>query len=343
MMKSIVKKVTKNIVKVFKVLVLMFFLFVFGTTTTQAAESVYDEDISEEDYNNINYALNYMGYDKDDVLYYTDLRDVSVEADGSKNVVIIYDNEKTIGQYVKEKQNGREVECFIIGDGNTIIEQLIKEETDNLFEIKEQVIEEAAALDGAKNEGWETITKSAAGYLTNTAPVGSFIDVGLVQNDINPETRAGLCWAACGASIINYYTGNSYSALDVYNRVKLATGVNPVGNTSYQMAMYGLFSLKYEYVSRRLKFDDVISNLKVGSVVKYGVSRNGGAHAIVLCGAFRISTSYGFIYMDPNVGGAYVINYNDADVANTTTGDFYYYNGQLLYNRVINAFYNFKK
>lgn len=331
----------QNVKAIFRLVIVLFIMFSIDVTTVFASNSMNEGGISEEDYNNINSALNYMGYDGDDVVYYADMQE-EID-DNTKHVVLVYDDTKIIGKYVTEELDGKEGECFIVDNSSGTPEEFISVEHSDLFEIEEQVIEETAGLDGAENEDWGRLTKSAAKYLTSSATVGSFINAELIGNDTNPTTGAGLCWAACGASIVNYYKGTSYTALDMYNKVKLGTGGIPVGNTSYQKAMYGMCGLKFDYVSRRLKFDDVISTLKSGSLIKYGVSRNGGAHAVVLCGAFRISSSYGFIYMDPNVSEGYVINYNDASVANSITGNFYYYNGQVRYDNVINAFYNFKR
>ncbi len=67
-------------------------------------------------------------------------------------------------------------------------------------------------------------------------------------------------------------------------------------------------------------------------------------HVIVLCGAFRISQSYGYIYMDPNIESGYVLNYLDLSViGNNADSRLYYYSGNNFYYKCNGMFYNFCK
>ena len=51
---------------------------------------------SEEDYDHINHALNYIGYDEEDTVYYTDLKITRNEEDNMKYVSFVYDDERAI-------------------------------------------------------------------------------------------------------------------------------------------------------------------------------------------------------------------------------------------------------
>ena len=75
----------------------------------------------------------------------------------------------------------------------------------------------------------------------------------------------------------------------------------------------------------------------------YGLQNDESAHAVIMSGVFRINSYYGFIYMDPNVSDGYVLNYNEKSVANSTSGNFYYWNGQEQYNDVLCTYYKLEK
>ncbi len=65
---------------------------------------------------------------------------------------------------------------------------------------------------------------------------------------------------------------------------------------------------------------------------------------VVLCGSFKISTSYGYIYMDPNEYSRLVINYMDYTQITSSSNDLYYYGGgSIFYLRCNYSFYNFSK
>ncbi len=297
----------------------------------------------QEDYERLNQTLNYLGYDENDKIYYTELMQTQNKEDNVKYVSFVYDDERAIGQYVLEENGEKTDECFIINKDSEILNGLVTHMTGEVFEIEEEVLEEVASDLEAENKSWEKLSESAAKYLTGFAPQGAFIRIGYISNSNNPTTGSGLCWAACGAAIVNYYYNYSYDALSMYEYVRRRTGGIPVGNVSYQRGMFDMFGLNYDYTNGRLTFEQVITCIKKGSVVKYSLQRDGGAHATILCGAFRISDSYGFIYMDPNVSGGYVLNYNPKDIATSNGKDFYYWNGQQQYTWIYGTFYNFSK
>lgn len=299
-------------------------------------------DICEEDYNYINYALNYIGYEEGDAVYYTELYETCDEDNNKKYVSFIYDDEKAIGQYIKTESEEDEHSCFVINAQPNVFNSVINCYNGNEFDITDEDILEEAAVDGAQNEGWERISATNAKYVTGSAASGHFIQAPIIGNTNNPNTNKGLCWAACGASVANYYLGTSYSALSMCAFVRNVTHEEPVGSPEFQIAMYDALGFDYDYIERRLTYSQALTALENGSLIKYKMVSTVGSHSVILCGVFRISTSYGFIYMDPNISGAYVLNCNDASVAKTTSGKFYYYNGQVLFTSVESTFFNFK-
>ena len=310
-------------------------------------EKGYGDEWREEDYEKINYALNYIGYDENDTVYYTDFHETRNEEDNIKYISFIYDDEKAIGQYVKEENDGELDTCFIVNKESEVMNSLVQYYKGSEFEItNEDVVMEVAATDGAKNNGWSTMGKGSAEYVTNFADTGKFLATQLVENKNRTVDgiKYGLCWAACGASISNYYRGTSYDTWGVYNLVSKTVGLsNLYGTPATIRCMFSTLGLKMSELDRRLTYTQALNALNNNSLIMYGVEGLYGKHGVVLCGVFRVDSYYGFIYMDPNVSTGYVLNYNDKNVATSTSGDFYYYNGQLKYTSVYVTYYNFEK
>ncbi len=319
-----------------------------GVTNVSAAEMADKKpegrEWRQEDYERINNTLNYLGYDEDDTVYYTDLQMTEEKDESIKYVSFVYDDERAIGQYMLEVSDDETNECFIINKESELLNELVTHLDGEEFEISEdEILEEVSSSMEAENEYSEKLSKGQASYITGSATEGRFLSIGYVSNANNPTTNKGLCWAACGAAIANYYLNTSYTALTMYEYVRQRAGGIPVGNVSYQKGMFDMLGLDYDYVSGRLTFAQALICLKNGSVIKYSAQGSDGGHAIILCGVFRISTSYGFIYMDPNVSGGYVLNYNPSSIATTTTGNYYYWNGRSYFTWIYGTFYNFSK
>lgn len=130
-----------------------------------------------------------------------------------------------------------------------------------------------------------------------------------VSNDTSPNTGLGLCWAACIASIGEYKAGgNLLSALDVYNWA-LTNGYTgghlfPLGIPSVELpTLNNLYSLSYSYYPVGMYFETTWSTLEQNRPIYAAISRSGGQHAVVICGAIDDSgTYYYYKLMDPNVG-----------------------------------------
>lgn len=302
---------------------------------------------SEEDYDHINHALNYIGYDEEDTVYYTDLKITRNEEDNMKYVSFVYDDERAIGQYIKEECGEEVKSCFIINKESELLNNLVRCYEGSEFAINnEEMYIEAAATDGAKDRGWQTIGKGSAEYVTGFADTGKFLAPKIVENTerFTSEKIYGLCWAACGASIANYYRGTSYDTWSVYNQVLKTTGLEQLlGSPATIKCMLSTLGLHYNELERRLTYTQALSALEDNSLIMYSLQGAEGGHGVVLCGVFRINSYYGFIYMDPNVTGGYVLNYNDKSAATATSGNFYYFNGAYQSTWVSHTFYNFEK
>ena len=284
----------------------------------------------QEDYERVNHTLNYLGYGEDDKVYYTEFQETVKEENKVKYVSFIYDDERAIGQYIKEETDDDVNECFIINKESELLNSLIEYHEGREFEITNEAANLEVATDGAENKQWMPIKEGSAKYLTSFADTGEFIPAGFIENQYiyTSYEISGLCWAACGASISNYYRNTSYNAKNVYDIVKSTTGLEyPEGTPAIMKCMFGKLGIFYTYLERRLTYSEALKKIGNDTLVMYGVQGADGGHAILLCGVFKIYSNYGFIYMDPNVNGGYVLNYNEPTVANTTTGNFYYYNG----------------
>lgn len=115
--------------------------------------------------------------------------------------------------------------------------------------------------------------------------------------------------------------------------------------------MFDICLLKYSGKAGKLTYSNVFAQHKKGSPIMcclYGEDRMADNaeknHVVVLCGSFNISTSYGYVYMDPNEYSRLVINYMDYSQITSSSNDLYYYGGgSIFYLRCNYSFYNFSK
>lgn len=332
----------------------------------------------EKEYKQINEALNYLGYDSDDNVYCTEFLSLKDDKNEEINICFIYGEESSIGEYIVDDENHS---CFIFDSDEDLYDILTSNDKiavqcygDNIsiytdsddyviagekdsnnkydykslhkiekfnFDVSEENIDENVTIVSPNSQEKELITSGTAIYITNSSYVGYFTEVGFVSNTTSP-TGEGLCWAASGASIINYIKKTNYTAMSLYENVRQNCGGYPIGTVAYEKAMFDINNVSYTYKAGKLTYSNVVSTLKKGSPIMSCFSVLGSAHAVVLCGVFNISDSYGYIYMDPNVSGKYVLNYVDYGLATSSSNKFYYYNGQKFYDEWTKSFYNFK-
>lgn len=124
------------------------------------------------------------------------------------------------------------------------------------------------------------------------------VNIPVVANAISPDTSAGLCWAASSASIINYYTGNSYSALSLYSTLKAYYPPSSYGypDSSFVERAFAIHSLglTHHFASNYYTLKTVINQ---GKPIYTGFA----GHAIVVCGyMLEEGGHYYYDLMDPN-------------------------------------------
>ncbi|MCR4840442.1 MAG: hypothetical protein K5848_02750 [Lachnospiraceae bacterium] len=337
----------------FLAVLLVFVMIVNNVHAYRNDEKLY----TDEQINRITGAIQQM-YDIDcDYVYAARAESEDTIAD------FIYTDDKMLGVYVTDKQTG--MESFIFDDSPVLYEMIRKGEAkvslkgeicvrsgDDVYPIV--YAEKASDHSGMAETGivsetgedYEVISAGVAVYLSNMASQGYFINMPIIENDINPyDDYSGLCWAACGASITNHYRPSSYQAISmccaVYNKI----GYCPVGNEYCQKTMYSQVSqLSYVYYGGKLTYAIVTSSLAGGSPIVINVERTSDAtgHAVIICGSIHISTSYGYIYMDPNVASGYVLNYQAFSVLSSSSNPFYYYaGGPIKYDSMYRSFRSF--
>lgn len=343
-----------------------------------AGDEAKNEDISyisEEERECLSGTLIALGYDYDDEVFIT--QDIQVEGDTKETAItFVYDENKVIGEFIKTYDSYGEHVCFVIEDSNDLLEFIIEgkmavidddnslivqSETDAFLlqgkgdvEKKRDTVyydtvysSEFEIADGVEITGennrtaYEYIYAGPAGYLGTIASSGGFAEVPTISNSICVDNNAGLCWAASGASIVNFLLDKSYTATTFYNAVKKVLGGIPVGTKATEKAMFGIFGLSCICKEGKIPYQAVELYLEQGKpiFVSLGGDYN---HAVVLCGAYHIYSSYAYIYMDPNVSGKYVLNYLDYSTINNISTDFSYYGGQYYYSRWKHTIYNFK-
>ena len=175
------------------------------------------------------------------------------------------------------------------------------------------------------------------------------------MNDVsfrqNYNINGGICWAAAGASIIDFKLNTNFTTKNVYNSLKNAYGATPIGTDDWIQRMWNLYGVPMTYVSHRVSFNTIMQ--KLGSrnpiMCNFFYSPDGQSltvgHSVVLCGCYYRTDlrKYYYVYMDPNYAnsGLYVVNHIPVSVLDYEEGtDFYYNDGNgLIFNNWISAFY----
>jgi len=123
-----------------------------------------------------------------------------------------------------------------------------------------------------------------------------------VSNATTQCCSGGICWAACHASIANYYTGSNYTALTYHNSENCT---NYKSNYHYYEKVF--LNNKGISVSgpntTQLTYSTLKSYVDSGAVALLDLqaATAGGAHNVVAHGYIN-SSGYKFYYMDPNSG-----------------------------------------
>lgn len=174
----------------------------------------------------------------------------------------------------------------------------------------------------------------------------------IANGEINNQ---GICWAATGASIINYKRGGTVkcNARKVYYDLKKKYNADPVGNIQREKRMWEYYAISMKYVEHKLSFTDVLYLMESHKPVFCSFLHNeensakNYAHAVALCGCYYRTDlqRYYYVYMDPNMPmngeNVYVVNHIFPSELNGNTGYKFYYNpgNGDIYNNWRYAFY----
>ena len=138
----------------------------------------------------------------------------------------------------------------------------------------------------------------------------------LINNDYNDSMSAGICWAACLASMFNFRIATQLTAKDVYNYLKTYyPSTEPQSGQLSYSRFFARYGIPCNFFSSPLGYETVKSCLNGDKPVIcqiYNVYNGSVAHAVLLQAArrsnsipsgFNTSSSYIYYYtvMDPGV------------------------------------------
>jgi hypothetical protein len=95
---------------------------------------------------------------------------------------------------------------------------------------------------------------------------------------------SGICWAAAIASKYNYIHNKSKTALDVYNALDAVYSGTPSGNRTWTERGYDYYNIPCTYQAGMMNCVEVYNNIINDNPIHMSLSRNGGAHAVLLSG-----------------------------------------------------------
>lgn len=152
--------------------------------------------------------------------------------------------------------------------------------------------------------------------------------------------NAGICWAACIASISNYRKSTSYTALSIYNALSLVYSGTPIGNSTWIERGYLYCNMSYTGAGT-LDVDELYSALHADRPVIFRVYRTDTdgtlkGHAVVLKAISQNRYSSVYTFMDPNYDSDYYAIFNGTDC---DPDDFVYINADNTYDQWIYSTY----
>lgn len=180
------------------------------------------------------------------------------------------------------------------------------------------------------------------------------VNVSYVANDEDRDGD-GLCWAAALACKMNYQTGSSLTAMDVYERCyEESTFLNrPKGNYRWYMKAADLYNFDLTYKDSPISSEgQIITYLRQGKPIIMNVWRevtsnertvnnlegNKIGHAVVMCGFSNEDAAYYELeLMDPNSSSRKYCSI-EKDSFNNGLG-FSYFNGYRTYDEWRDSYY----
>lgn len=246
-----------------------------------------------------------------------------------KILFFVFDNNQAVGQLVVQNYEGKLYSSFNTGNLDIITEAfnnntpvafgyynecfVMRTESENILL---SVTTKDNPLDGLSDN--VRLKTSTLNYLTpisidNLSQINSAIaphttvydkqlGVNLVSND--SVNGVGICWASCVASKVNYQKRKSLYAIDVYNKVDSLYSGTPIGNTTWITRAYSAYDVNITTENNSVGASKCYSQLSSGKPLHITITRNGGAHGVLIAGVYYLDvSSAGGVYtlMDPNV------------------------------------------
>lgn len=115
-----------------------------------------------------------------------------------------------------------------------------------------------------------------------------------------------VCWAACVAMTANYMDGDSYTARDVYNKVKSSYSGSELGSPSCISDAYSkCVDTSFSYRGKAIKADTVFTSLRKGAPVQIAINGKNQSnvatyHAILITGLHLYSNKAVYTVDDPD-------------------------------------------
>lgn len=150
-------------------------------------------------------------------------------------------------------------------------------------------------------------------------------DSGTVPVKYVTQGNADICWAACMASIINYYKGTNYLA----SQVATATGNGLQGAEPWEYTSWynNVYQIKATLVQYPLSYDVVYSHASNGrplhASLNNGSSQNYHGHSVVVRGCYISNSVVYYRIMNPwkYNGGLLVVQMNSNGTFSIDDGD----------------------
>lgn len=351
----------KNVLEA--ILIMMLFIFFYGTTSKAAEEVKCIEQVNWLDDSAYN-CLRVAGMDMEKDYYLSQQFSICRELEADDKLCLVFCDDKCIGElWVNEpmescafyQMNCEDITNLYI---NEIAISLVSPDKDHIYAIRNDnnssiclygVCEDDNADRGLISTSFDSIVLHPlmiSCSLENRTENREFIDdhfyldVPIVRNAASPDTNEGLCWVACILSMTDYRFGTSgYNTVGLYNYIKysfdpVSYGI-PSGTDTWIGRAYNLLYYSASYVPNGLCFNDVESAIDVCKPIHADISDSVYAHSVVVCGYSRYSSTganiyYSYRLMDPNIDTSYVVATTSGTGTNFTYG---------TYNQWYSSFY----
>lgn len=147
-------------------------------------------------------------------------------------------------------------------------------------------------------------------------------DSGTVPVKYVPQGKDELCWAACIASVVNYFKDTNYTARSLADY--LGKPYNNANIETWQIVFYynEKFRMNSKVFYETLSYDLVYNQAHNGKPIHANLSAPGGGHAVLVRGCYISNSVVYYRIMDPNVGttsvqmksnGTFTLHFNGKD------------------------------